>query len=83
MVMIRAFRRCAPGRDFSVAALSSSLARAEEERIRAESLYNEVVRNPESAPQVLDNKAVQALKDGKAPEVSNTDPYGCSVKYAG
>jgi peroxiredoxin len=28
-------------------------------------------------------EAVQALKDGKAPEVSNTDPYGCSVKYAG
>lgn len=29
---------------------------------------------------VLD--AVQALKDGKAPEVPSTDPYGCSVKYA-
>lgn len=48
------------------AALSSSLSRAEEERIRAESLYNEVVRNPESAPQVLDNKAVQALKEQRA-----------------
>lgn len=48
------------------AALSSSLSRAEEERIRAETLYNEVVRNPESAPQVLDNKAVQALKEQRA-----------------
>jgi polysaccharide biosynthesis transport protein len=48
------------------AALSASLSRAEEERIRAESLYNEVVRNPESAPQVLDNKAVQALKEQRA-----------------
>jgi capsular exopolysaccharide synthesis family protein len=48
------------------AALSSSLARAEEERIRAESLYNEVARNPESAPQVLDSKAVQALKEQRA-----------------
>lgn len=29
---------------------------------------------------VLD--AVQALKNGNAPEVPSTDPYGCSVKYA-
>ncbi|MCB2018617.1 MAG: hypothetical protein KDF54_14075, partial [Hydrogenophaga sp.] len=48
------------------AALSSSLARAEEERIRAEALYNEVVRNPESAPQVLDSKAIEALKEQRA-----------------
>lgn len=45
------------------ATLSASLARAEEERIKAESFYNEVVRNPESAPQVLDSKAIQALKE--------------------
>ena len=25
--------------------------------------------------------AVKAVKDGKAPEVSNTKPYGCGVKY--
>jgi polysaccharide biosynthesis transport protein len=48
------------------AALSSSLAKAEEERIRAESLYNEVARNPESAPQVQDSKAVQTLKEQRA-----------------
>ena len=48
------------------AALSSSLSRAEEERIRAESLYNEVARNPESAPQVQDNKTVQTLKEQRA-----------------
>jgi peroxiredoxin len=28
------------------------------------------------------HEAIQALKDGKNPEVPATDPYGCSVKYA-
>ena len=46
--------------------LSSALARAQEERIKAESLYNEVVRNPESAPQAIENPAVQAFKEQRA-----------------
>jgi capsular exopolysaccharide synthesis family protein len=46
--------------------LSASLARVEDERIKIESFYNEVMRNPESAPQVLDSKAVQALKEQRA-----------------
>ena len=46
--------------------LSSALARAEEERIKAESLYNEVLRNPESAPQAIENAAVQAFKEQRA-----------------
>lgn len=46
--------------------LSASLARAEEERIKIESLYNEVMRNPESAPQVLESKTVDALKEQRA-----------------
>lgn len=45
------------------ATLSASLSRAEEERIKIESFYNEVVRNPESTPQVLDSKAIQTLKE--------------------
>jgi polysaccharide biosynthesis transport protein len=48
------------------AGLSASLARAEEERIKAESVYNEVQRNPESAPQALENRAVQAFKEQRA-----------------
>lgn len=46
--------------------LSSALARAEEERIKAESLYNAVLRNPESAPQAIENAAVQAFKEQRA-----------------
>jgi capsular exopolysaccharide synthesis family protein len=46
--------------------LSASLARAEEERIKAESYYQEVMRNPESAPQVLASTAVQALRERRA-----------------
>jgi len=45
---------------------SAGLSRVEQERIKAESLYQEVLRNPGSAPQVLDSKAVQAYKEQKA-----------------
>ncbi|GAA6142175.1 polysaccharide biosynthesis tyrosine autokinase [Hydrogenophaga sp. 5NK40-0174] len=45
---------------------SSALAKAEQERIRAEALYNEVRTNPDSAPAVLDNLAIQAYKEEKA-----------------
>ena len=40
-----------------------ALARAEQERIKAEALYNEVRNNPESAPRVIDNLAVQTYKE--------------------
>lgn len=46
--------------------MSAALSRVEGERIKAEALYNEVLRNPESAPQVIDNKAVQTFKEQKA-----------------
>jgi polysaccharide biosynthesis transport protein len=45
---------------------ATALSRVEQERIKAESLYNEVLRNPESAPQVLESKAVQTYKEEKA-----------------
>jgi succinoglycan biosynthesis transport protein ExoP len=45
---------------------SSALAKAEQERIKAESQYNEVSLNPESAPRVLDNLAIQTYKEQKA-----------------
>ena len=45
---------------------SAGLSRVEQERIKAESLYNEVQRSPGSAPQVLESKAVQAYKEQKA-----------------
>ncbi|MEZ5645285.1 MAG: polysaccharide biosynthesis tyrosine autokinase [Burkholderiaceae bacterium] len=48
------------------ASISAALSRAEEERIKAESVYNEVLRHPESAPQVLDNGAVQTFKEQRA-----------------
>lgn len=48
------------------AGLSASLARAEEERIKAESVYKEVLRNPESATQALENRAVQTYKEQRA-----------------
>lgn len=46
--------------------VAAALARAEQERIKAEAIYNEVLRQPESAPQVLDSKAVQTYKEQKA-----------------
>ena len=45
---------------------SSALAKAEQDRIKAESQYNEVRLNPESAPRVLDNLAIQTYKEQKA-----------------
>lgn len=45
---------------------SAGLSRVEQERIKAESLYKEALRSPESAPQVLESKAVQAYKEQKA-----------------
>jgi polysaccharide biosynthesis transport protein len=45
---------------------SSALAKAEQDRFKAESQYNEVRLNPESAPRVLDNLAIQTYKEQKA-----------------
>ncbi|QCB47778.1 polysaccharide biosynthesis tyrosine autokinase [Hydrogenophaga sp. PAMC20947] len=45
---------------------SSALAKAEQDRFKAESQYNEVRLNPASAPQVLDNLAIQTYKEQKA-----------------
>lgn len=45
---------------------SSALAKAEQDRFKAEAQYNEVRLNPESAPRVLDNLAIQTYKDQKA-----------------
>ncbi|MBG9389051.1 GumC family protein [Caenimonas aquaedulcis] len=45
---------------------AAALARAEQERIRTEALYNEVKANPERATQSLDNKTVQTYKEQKA-----------------
>ena len=45
---------------------AAALAKAEQERIRTEALYNEVKANPERAAQSLDNKTVQTYKEQKA-----------------
>lgn len=45
---------------------SSALAKAEQDRFKIESQYNEVSLNPESAPRVLDNAAIQTYKEQKA-----------------
>lgn len=45
---------------------SSALNKAEQDRIRAEALYAEVVRNPRSSPQVLASGTIQAYKEQKA-----------------
>ena len=45
---------------------SAALAKAEQERQRAEAVYNEVKLHPESAPQVLESKTVAAYKEQRA-----------------
>ena len=45
---------------------SGALAKAEQERIRAQTQYNEVKNAPETAPRVLENVAVQRYKEEKA-----------------
>jgi polysaccharide biosynthesis transport protein len=45
---------------------SASFGRAEGERIRAESLFRQIEENPTAAPQILDNKVIQTLKETKA-----------------
>ena len=45
---------------------SAALAKAEQDRMKAEAQYEEVRARPESAPRVLDNLAVQAYKEQRA-----------------
>ena len=45
---------------------SGALAKAEQERIKAETQYNEVRTRPDTAPRVLDNLAIQNYKEQKA-----------------
>ncbi|MES3001704.1 MAG: polysaccharide biosynthesis tyrosine autokinase [Pseudomonadota bacterium] len=45
---------------------AAALAKAEQDRIRAEALYNEVKGNPERASQSMDSKSIQAYKEQRA-----------------
>ena len=45
---------------------SAALAKAEQDRIQAETLYNQVRLNPESAPQAVVNEAIRAYKEQRA-----------------
>ena len=45
---------------------SAALAQAQRDRQKAEAIYNEVQRNPESAQQVLESKTIQTYKEQKA-----------------
>jgi polysaccharide biosynthesis transport protein len=45
---------------------SAALSRVEQERLKAESIYNAVAAGPENAPQVLENKTVQTYKEQRA-----------------
>ena len=45
---------------------ASALARAEQDRIKAETIYNEVRTNPERAMQTMENKTIGAFKEQRA-----------------
>jgi uncharacterized protein involved in exopolysaccharide biosynthesis len=45
---------------------ATALAKAEQERIRAESVYEEMKRNPEASTAVVENKTIQAYKERRA-----------------
>lgn len=45
---------------------SAALAKAEQDRIKAETLYNQVRLDPESAPQAVVNEAIRAYKEQRA-----------------
>lgn len=45
---------------------STALTQAQQERIKAETLYNQVRLNPESAPQAVVNEAIRAYKEQRA-----------------
>ena len=45
---------------------ASALAKAEQERIKAEAIAGEVKRNPDAATAVVENKTIQAYKESRA-----------------
>ena len=45
---------------------AAALARAEQERIKVESLYSEIQRNPDNVAAVVDNKTIQSYKEARA-----------------
>ena len=45
---------------------SAALTKAEQDRIRAETIYNQARLNPESAPQAVVNEAIRAYKEQRA-----------------
>jgi len=45
---------------------SAALTKAEQDRIKAETLYNQVKLDPESAPQAVTNEAIRAYKEQRA-----------------
>ncbi len=47
----------------TLSAYNQAASKAGEERLRAEALYEEFKEHPESAPQMMDNKSVVALKE--------------------
>lgn len=47
----------------TLSAYNQAAAKAGEERVRAEALYQEFKTNPESAPQMVDNKSIATLKE--------------------
>jgi capsular exopolysaccharide synthesis family protein len=47
----------------TLSAYNTAAAKAGEERVRAEAVYQEFKENPESSPQMVDNKSIAALKE--------------------
>jgi capsular exopolysaccharide synthesis family protein len=47
----------------TLASYNAAASKAGEERLRAEALYREFKENPQSSPQMLDNKSVAALRE--------------------
>ncbi len=47
----------------SLAAYNAAATKAGEDRLRAEALYREYKENPDSSPQMLDNKSMAALRE--------------------
>ena len=45
---------------------AAALARAEQERIKVESLYSEIQRNPDNVAAVVENKTIQSYKEQRA-----------------
>ena len=45
---------------------AAALAKAEQERIKAEAVYTQILQNPNSAPQVFDSKMMGTYKEQKA-----------------